>query len=158
MDPDVKKKVLRQVTYGLYVMSAAADNDISAGTVNWLSQASFGPPLIMVGVKKDSGLHETVKKSNSFAVNILSADQKQLAEDFFRPTTVEGNKVNGHSFKPGTTGAPILDEVYSYFECKVTGSIEQGDHSVFVGEVVEAESRKDDKPLEMGGTGWFYGG
>ena len=158
MDPDVKKKVLRQITYGLYVLSSASDDIVSAGTVNWLSQASFGPPLVMVGVKKDSSLHETVKKSNAFAVNVLSADQKQLAEDFFRPSKVEGNQVNGHPFKPGVNGSPILDEAYSYFECKVTDALEQGDHSVFVGEVVEAGSRRDDKPLQMWYTGWFYGG
>lgn len=158
MDPDVKKKVLRQVTYGMYVVGSKAGDDISAGTVNWLSQASFSPPLIMMGVKTDSGLHEVVKKSNSFSVNVIAADQKQIAEDFFRPSKVEGNLVNGHAFAPGVTGAPILDEAYSYFECKVTGSIEQGDHSVFVGEVIEAEARRDDKPLEMWGTGWFYGG
>ena len=158
MDPDVKKKVLRQISYGMYVVSSAADDVVSAGTVNWLSQASFSPPLIMIGVKTDSGLHDAVKKSNSFVVNVLSADQKQFAEDFFRPSAVENGQVNGHPFKAGVTGAPVLDEVYCYFECKVTGSIEQGDHSVFVGEVIAAESRNDDKPLEMWGTGWFYGG
>ena len=158
MDPDVKKKVLRQISYGMYVVSSAAENVVSAGTVNWLSQASFSPPLIMLGVKKDSGLHDAMKKSNVFVVNVLSAEQKQFAEDFFRPSKVEGNEVNGHPFKAGVTGAPVLDEVYGYFECRVTGSIEQGDHSVFVGEVIEAETRRDDKPLEMWDTGWFYGG
>ena len=43
-------------------------------------------------------------------MNVLSADQKQVAEDFFRPSKVEGDKVNGYPFKPGATGAPILDE------------------------------------------------
>ena len=158
MDQDVKKRALRQITYGMYVVSSAAEDVVSAGTVNWLSQASFNPPLIMMGVKNDSGLYEALKKSNSFAVNVLSAEQKQFAEDFFRPSAVDGDKVNGHPFKPGVTGAPILDEVYTYFECKVTGSIDQGDHSVIVGEVIEVGARRDDKPLEMWDTGWFYGG
>lgn len=158
MDADAKKKVLRQISYGMYVVSSAAGDVVSAGTVNWLSQASFAPPLVMVGVKKDSQLHEAVKGSGAFAVNVLSADQKQFAEDFFRPSSVEGNKVNGHPFEPGATGAPILNEAYCYFECKVSGSIEQGDHSVFVAEVIEVGSRRDDKPLEMSNTGWFYGG
>ena len=158
MDPDVKKKVLRQISYGMYVVSAGTGDTLSAGTVNWLSQASFSPPLVMVGVKKDSGLHEAVKKSNAFAVNVLSADQKQFAEDFFRPTAVEGNTVNGHAFKAGVTGSPVLDEALNFFECRVTGRIEQGDHSVFVGEVIEAQNRGDVKPLEMWDTGWFYGG
>jgi flavin reductase (DIM6/NTAB) family NADH-FMN oxidoreductase RutF len=158
MDQDVKKKVLRQISYGMYVVGSTADGDSSAGTVNWLSQASFSPPLIMMGVKTDSGLHETVKKSNSFSVNVLSADQKQIAEDFFRPSKVEGNNINGHAFAAGATGAPVLDEVYCYFECNVVGSVENGDHSVFVGEVVDAQERRDDKPMEMWDTGWFYGG
>ena len=44
MDPDVKKKVLRQISYGMYVVSSAAGDAVSASTVNWLSQASFSPP------------------------------------------------------------------------------------------------------------------
>ena len=158
MDPDIKKKALRQITYGLYVMSSSSGDDINAGTVNWLSQASFNPPLVMVAAKVDSGLHATVEKSGTFAVNFLSASQKQFAEDFFRPSTVEGNKINGHPFKPGETGAPVLDEVYAYIECKVTVKLAIGDHTIFVGEVIAAEHRLEDKPLEMWGTGWFYGG
>lgn len=158
MDPDIKKQALRQITYGLYVMSSASDDVVSAGTVNWLSQASFDPPLVMASAKADSGLHAAVEKSGTFAVNFLSASQKQFAEDFFRPTNIEGNLINGHAFKPGTTGAPVLDEVYAYIECKVTDKLAMGDHTVFVGEVIAAEHRREDKPLEMWGTGWFYGG
>ena len=90
----------------MYVVSSAGDDVVSAGTVNWLSQASFSPPIVTVGVKKDSHLHEAVKASGTFVVNVLSAEQKQFAEDFFRTSKVEGNKVNGHPFSPGATGAP----------------------------------------------------
>lgn len=158
MDPDIKKQTLRQITYGLYVMSSASGDEVGAGTVNWLSQASFSPPLVMVAAKADSGLHSAVEKSGTFAVNFLSESQKQFAEDFFRPTTVEGELINGHAFRPGTTGAPVLDEVYAYIECKVSDKLAMDDHTVFVGEVIAAEHRREDKPLEMWGTGWFYGG
>ena len=158
LDADIKKQSLRQITYGLYVLSARSEEAAGAGTVNWLSQASFNPPLIMVAAKADSGLHSVIEKSGAFAVNFLSADQKDMAEAFFRPTEVDGNKINGHAFTAGSTGSPVLDSVYAYVECKLSDKLALGDHTVFVGEVVDAGHRRDDKPLEMWGTAWFYGG
>ena len=87
MDQDIKKQSPRQITYGLYVLSARSEEAAGAGTVNWLSQASFNPPLIMVAAKADSGLHSVIEKSGAFAVNFLSADQKSMAEYFFDGTT-----------------------------------------------------------------------
>jgi len=50
----VKKQTLRLLTYGLYILTAAAEGELAGGTITWLSQASFTPPLVMVGVKVDS--------------------------------------------------------------------------------------------------------
>jgi flavin reductase (DIM6/NTAB) family NADH-FMN oxidoreductase RutF len=158
MDPDAKKKALRQITYGLYVMTSESGDRVAAGTVNWLSQASFNPPLIMAAVKADSSLNAAVKESKSFAVNVLSGAQKQVAEDFFRPAKLEGGTVGGHAFTRGSTGAPILDACHSFFECRVTGEVAQGDHTVYVAEVVDAGYRQDDTPLVLRDTGWSYGG
>lgn len=62
MDQEAKKKSLRMITYGLYILAVKDGEELAAGTVNWLSQASFTPPLIMVGVKKDSHLHTLIEK------------------------------------------------------------------------------------------------
>jgi flavin reductase (DIM6/NTAB) family NADH-FMN oxidoreductase RutF len=158
MEEEMKKKSLRQITYGMYIVTSLIDDVVGASTVNWLSQASLNPPLVMVAIKKESNLHEAVEKSGVFAVNFLSASQKSFAECFFRKTNIDGDKINGHPFKLGTTGSPILNEVYSFVECEVSGKLPIGDHTVFVGKTVEAQYRRDDKPLEMRDTGWFYGG
>ena len=70
-DADAKKTALRMIPYGLYVLTAEKDGEIAAATVNWVTQTSFDPPLVVVGVKADSGAHEIVKKAGSFALNIL---------------------------------------------------------------------------------------
>lgn len=158
MEPEAKKQALRQITYGLYVLSAASDDVVGAGTVNWLSQASFEPPLVMVAAKADSGVYQAIEQAGTFAVNILSDEQKDLAQDFFRPTSVEGDQINGHAFKPGSTGAPVLDSAYAFVECELKDKLAIGDHTVLVGQVINAEHRHEGKPLEMWGTGWFYGG
>ena len=160
MNPETKKQVLRRLSYGLYVMTAAAGGDLAAGTITWLSQASFDPPLIMVGVKADSRLHGVVERSGAFAIHILASTQKQVASSFFRPSQVQSGRINGYAFEPGPeTGAPLLSDLPAWVEARVTDAIKRGDHTVFVAEVVNAGAREGDTtPLRLWETNWSYGG
>lgn len=159
MNEEAKKVALRMINYGMYVLTAKDGENIGAATVNWLSQTSFKPPLIMVGVKADSNLHSLIERTKGFAVNILGSDQKTLAAEFFKPARVEGTKINGTPYEIGVTGSLILTETPASFECKMLDMVKRGDHTVVVGEVVEAYvRRRDAEPLFMRTTGWFYGG
>lgn len=160
MDPEIRKRTLRLITYGLYVLTAADGEEIAAGTINWLSQASFNPPLVMVAIKRDSHLHALIERTGQFAVNILGAGQKEIAAAFFRPTQVSEGRLNGYPFERGPqTGAPLLLDLPAWFEARVTDRVHRGDHTVFVAEVIEAGLRDPEaRPLEMWDTGWYYGG
>lgn len=160
MDAEVKKQVLRRVTYGLYVLTAATKDDFAAGAVNWLSQASFNPPLVMAGVRSDGHLRILIDRTGGFGVNVLAATQQDIAAAFFRPTQVEGNRLNGYVFESGPEiGAPLLVELPSWFEARVTDAVRRGDHTVYVAEVVSAGLRDPHaKALVMWDTKWSYGG
>ena len=160
MDPAIKKHVLRLLTYGMYVMAAAEGDQVAAGTVDWLSQASFTPPLVMAAVRAESRLHALIERSRGFAVNVLAADQKDVAVAFFRPSRVEPGRINGYAYEPGPrTGAPLLLDLPAWFEARVLDAVKRGDHTVFVAEVVGVGLRNPQaRPLEQWDTGWFYGG
>jgi flavin reductase (DIM6/NTAB) family NADH-FMN oxidoreductase RutF len=167
MNPDHKKTVLRMIPYGIYLLTSDdGKGNISAATVNWVTQSAFAPPLLVVGVKTDSGTYQTVKTAQTFALNMLGKDQKSLAFTFFRPADVSDGKLSGQSFRKGTTGAPILIDVPGAVECRVVSIVEQGDHHIVVGEVIDAHlskpltGRPDSAILEMKdlGESVFYGG
>ena len=65
-----------EATYGLYVATAKQGDQAAAATVNWLSQASFQPPLVMMAVKADSGLHALLSQGATVAVNILGPTRR----------------------------------------------------------------------------------
>ena len=115
----------------------------------------FQPPLVVVGVKADSGAHAIIKDSKVFALNILGKDQKGQAFTFFKPLEREGNTIGGEPFRKGSLGAPILEKAPAYVECQLVDTIEKGDHSIFVGEVKDAgvatqpSGRPDDAILAM---------
>ncbi|MDM7323540.1 MAG: flavin reductase family protein [Thermus sp.] len=159
MDLEAKKKVLRSLTYGLYILTAKDGDDYAAGTVNWVTQASFTPPLIALGVKRDSRLHELIQRTGRLALMTLAQDQKSIAQDFFKSTVREGNTLNGHPFEPSPTfGLPLLTELPYWLEAEVRHLFAGGDHSLVVAEVVEAGVRQEAKPLVMWETGCFYAG
>jgi flavin reductase (DIM6/NTAB) family NADH-FMN oxidoreductase RutF len=167
MNNDHKKTVLRMIPYGIYVLTADdGKGNIAAATVNWVTQSAFAPPLLVVGVKADSGTYQTVKAAGRFALNMLAKDQKALAFTFFRPADLSDGKISGQAYRKGLTGAPILSDAPGAVECKVTSVVEQGDHHIIVGEVVEAHLQKppsgrpDVAILEMKdlGDNVFYGG
>jgi flavin reductase (DIM6/NTAB) family NADH-FMN oxidoreductase RutF len=167
MDPNAKKTALRMIPYGLYVLTAAGpDGTVAAATVNWVTQASFTPPLVAVGVKTDSHGHALVKASGAFALNVLGKGQQAMAFTFFKPASRDGQTISGEPFRPGTTGAPILERVPAWIECRLVDTVERGDHSIFVGEVVDAgvakapAGRADDATLWLKelGDNVFYGG
>jgi flavin reductase (DIM6/NTAB) family NADH-FMN oxidoreductase RutF len=167
MDEKAKKTALRMIPYGLYVLTAETkDGRAAASTVSWATQTSFDPPLLVVGVKADSGIHALIKESGSFGFNILGKGQQSLAFTFFKSMERDGNRIGGESFRSGKTGAPILTSAPAHLECSLVETLERGDHSVFVGEVVDAgvatpiEGRPDDATLVLRdlGESIFYGG
>jgi flavin reductase (DIM6/NTAB) family NADH-FMN oxidoreductase RutF len=167
MNTDSKKTVLRMIPYGIYVLTADdAQGNVAAATVNWVTQTAFAPPLVIVGIKADSVTYKTVKAAQAFALNMLGKEHKSLAFTFFRPVDLTDGKLSGQAFRKGETGAPILLDAPGAIECRVTAIVEQGDHHIVVGEVVEAHlnrpltGRPDAAILEMKdlGENVFYGG
>lgn len=167
MDDDKKKSTLRMIPYGIYVMTARdSDGNVGAGTVNWVTQTSFDPPLVAIGVKTDSGLYATVKAAGQFALNMLGKGQQGIAFGFFKPAEVDGNTISGEPVSDGANGAPVLDNAPAAVECKVAEIVALGDHHIVVGEVTGVhqpsppEGRPDEAILEMKelGDNVFYGG
>lgn len=166
MDADTKKTALRMIPYGLYVLTAEADGDIGAATVNWVTQTSFEPPLVAVGVKADSHVYAVLKKSGHFALCMLGKDHVGMAFTFFKPAEVQAHKISGEPYHTGLSGAPILDHAIAAVEFKVAEIVEKGDHHTVIGEAVNAtvyhqpDGRADQAILHMWDLGEkvFYGG
>ena len=77
MDADAKKTALRMIPYGIYVLtSESKDGKVAAATVNWVTQTAFQPPLVVVGVKADSGAHSIIKESKTFALTFSARTKR----------------------------------------------------------------------------------
>ncbi len=159
LDEQAKKKMLRKIPHGLYICGVKDGEELNGFTASWVMQGSFEPPLVVNCVRRDSGSHEMIKKSGVFSLSFLEAGQKDLAAQFFKPKSRVGNKFDEVEFYIGeATGCPIISEALGYVECRVVGTVEHGDHTVYVGEVIAAGVHREGNPLLLESTGWQYGG
>ena len=159
MDLQAKKIALRKIPHGVYIVGVKQDAQLNAFTATWFTQVSFTPPLVALGIKKDSHSFEMIKQGRVFTVNLLGKDQQSIAEHFVKPATVVGEKLKDVRHRAGKTGAPVLEDAIAYVECEVREiANERGDHAVVIGEVIEAGVHRDEPALTLMDTGWHYGG
>ena len=112
----------------------------------------------MLGVRKGTRSFELIRSGGAFSVNFLGKADQKIFEQFFKATPSDGNRFGGLGFTLKKTQTPVLDRAIAYLECKVQNVAEAGDHSIVIGEVLEAEVLKDEEPLMMSDTPWHYGG
>lgn len=158
LDEPAKKTILRKIPHGLYICGVKSGEEVNGFTASWVMQASFQPPLVVNCVRKDSGSNAMIQSSQVFALSVLEAEQKELAQKFFKPQRRVGNKFEDVEFYLGETGCPIITDSLGYVECQVVGMVDKGDHTVFVGEVIAAGVHREGNSLLLESTGWQYGG
>ena len=157
MNEKYRQQSLRMFSYGVYILSSVNEGEYCVSTITWVSQASFEPPMISVCIKRNSASYEIVKKRGEFILHLLGDNQKELASTFFKPTVFENEKLNGEEFSL-ENNLPLLKDIPAYIQCKVVEILENGDHPLFLAEVVDAKINNDSNPLELRKTGWTYGG
>ena len=157
MNEKYRQQSLRMFSYGVYILSSVNEGEYCVSTITWASQASFEPPMISVCIKRNSASYEIVKKRGEFILHLLGDNQKELASTFFKPTIFENEKLNGQEFSL-ENNLPLLKDIPAYIQCKVVEILENGDHPLFLAEVVDAKINNDSDPLELRKTGWTYGG
>ena len=160
MEDQIRSEILKTIPYGFYITGVLGPNGEANGfTTCWVSQVSFEPQQLILAVKKDQRTHELVESGGVFSLNFLDTAQEDLARKFTEPLAHEDGTVGGSPYTLGeATGAPLFEEAFAHLECRVVGSMEAGDHTVYLGEVAAASLQRPadiltdlDTPMEYGG-------
>lgn len=158
MDEAAKKEALRLFTYGLYAITSGDDQQHNAFTANWVSQVSFDPPLVVLSIENDSVSLPIIRRTGLFAVNVYSADQRNLAGSLGKSFTKHPEKLTDLSFGHGETGCPVLLDCIAYVECRVQGEMPAGDSTLLVAQVEGATVLRRAEPLTMLAAGFKHAG
>ena len=112
-------------------------------TISSFTSLSLRPPLVLVCVDTGASCHAAIEVARGFVINILEEHQEHLSRKFAVPGE---DKFAGVAWHAGLLGLPVLDGALASIECRLHAALPGGDHTIFVGEVVEAMLR-DGSPL-----------
>lgn len=160
MDTNAKQTVLNHFPYGLYVVTVAGDGTEHGMTANWVTQAAFEPPMVVVAIENGSKTIDLIRDARHFAVNVLQEGQRDLAAKMGRTSEQAPQKLKGIKTKPGpASGAPVLVDALGWVECRVVATLPAGDHTLVLGEVEGAGvEHPDSRALTLQETGFKYSG
>jgi len=127
------------LVHGVYVVTTRVGEKINGMTAAWVSQVSLNPLLVMVSIAPSRYTHTLIKDRGVFAVNVLTREQVDLAKRFGYKSGRQIDKFAGLDYTIAGSGAPILPQAYAYLDLKLVHTFTAGDHTLFVGEVVEAK-------------------
>ncbi len=138
---------------GVTIVTALDADGAPVGlTANSFNSVSLRPPLVLWSLSRLAGSMPAFERGSHYAINILSADQKALAQRF---ASSDIKRFEGVAHRAGASGVPLIDGAAAVFECFNRSRYEEGDHVIFVGEVEHCARTEGAKPLLFHGGRYF---
>lgn len=160
LDAPLRKRVLRSIANGLFVLTTRAGDNFGAATVSWLSQASFEPPLLMLALRRETSVWQGLSEGEHAVVHVVEKGQEDIAKRFFTGCVAKDGRINGQPFDESPEGLPVLrDMPHRIHVRKRTMVPSGGDHDLFLVEVHALETGSAvPTPLNVAESPWEYGG
>lgn len=150
-DPDTRDeigRVLGRTPSGVFILTAidGAGRE-TAMLASWVQQASFEPPMVTVAVKQGRYVEAWLASGSPFVLNVVGHDDKSLIKHFGRGFEPGAPAFEGLETETSPQHVPILKAAIGHLECKPTGQVASGDHTIFLAEVIGGNLHVEDKPM-----------
>ncbi len=139
------RTVMGQFATGVTVITLNAGGRLRGMTANSFTSVSLDPPLLLVCVDRHASLHDLIDEAGGFAVNILAEDQIEVSR-IFAARGEHNTPMAGVPHRLSGRGAPILDGVIAWVDCRVEHTYPGGDHTIVVGRVESMGMERPEAP------------
>jgi flavin reductase (DIM6/NTAB) family NADH-FMN oxidoreductase RutF len=137
------KLALSHFASGVTVVTAEHDGKLYGMTVASFASLSLRPPLVLVCIESSVKTHDAIAAAGAFGVSILGSGQADISGRF---ASKSDDKFSGVPLRRGEMGVPLIEGSLTTIECRLHSQLPGGDHSIFVGEVVDI-STSEGTPL-----------
>ena len=141
------RQAMGRFATGVTIITTRLGEDLHGMTANAVTSLSLDPLLVLVCVDKTADTHDILAKAGVFAINILNKDQSEISDRFAKKEFDGAHGLEDLSHTFAVTGAPIIDGSLAYLDCRTVTEHHGGDHTIFIGEVLEAKELSDAEPL-----------
>jgi flavin reductase (DIM6/NTAB) family NADH-FMN oxidoreductase RutF len=134
------RNAMRQLTGGVSVVTAGIGWDISGMTVTSVSSLSVDPPALIVSINREASSWPLVRRYGFLGVNMLTADQIDIAERFTGKDGLRGaERFAGAHWTTRVSGVPLLTDALAAIDCEVEDVVERHSHAIVIGRILNVE-------------------
>lgn len=138
VEPLAFRRALGAFATGVAVVTYRDEGRPAGLTVNAFSSVSLCPPLVLVCIDQGAESHDPLLAAGAFGVNLLRAGQDGMSRRFAAKDVPLLDRFEGLDWRPGSVlGVPLIDDCLGFLECRTVARHPTGDHTIFVGEVVD---------------------
>lgn len=148
------KNAMAQWASGVTVVTSTHAGGHVGITASSFSSVSLTPPRILICVAKKLFTHGIIEQSGAFAVNILGAQHLEWGMRFAGMFPEMEDRFAGIEYTTKVTGCAILPGVPGWLDCRLAHAYDGGDHTIFVGDVVEAGAESAADPILYFNRSW----
>ena len=145
---------MTRLSYGIYVLTTRKGEEKHGMIASWVSQVSHDPPLVMVAIRNNRRVHPIVKEAGAFALHVLDKHEGRIIGRFKLPAPAQ--RFEGADCIALETGCPILRDTLACMDCRLVDTVETGDHTLFIGEVLAADLKETGEPMTSADYGKVY--
>jgi flavin reductase (DIM6/NTAB) family NADH-FMN oxidoreductase RutF len=148
MDETLKGQIVRplgMIPSGCFVLTAT-DSGLSQGILaSWVQQAGFDPPAVSVAVKHSRPIRSLIDRSGHFVLNMVGQDAEAMLKHFGKGFETDQEAFEGMKTR-SEPGGVVLEDCIAHLNCRVTGHVDAGDHTVYVATVIGGGLHRDGQP------------
>lgn len=131
------RQAMRTFSSGVAIVACGEGEARGGCTVTSLASLSLAPPTLFVCLARSSSTLALLREAGAFSVSLLAARHEALAHRFSGRSGVQGpRRFDGADWITLSTGAPVLADALSAFDCLVEEVIERHSHAIVLGAVV----------------------
>ncbi len=154
--PEIRKALFK-LPNPVAVLAVNDDGELNGMIASWITQVSFDPPRILIAIHPSRYTHQMLHSAGNFTLNLLAEGQEDRVSQFKLKGGARMSKFSGLQMVEGRNNQPYLPDSAAVFHCRLVDVIEGGDHTMFIGEVLEALD-SDRTPLSTTSLGKGYTG
>jgi flavin reductase (DIM6/NTAB) family NADH-FMN oxidoreductase RutF len=148
MDTQGFRDLMSRLPRGVTILSVSAGETTHGMTASDVIGLSLEPLLFLVSVAKSARAHDVFEAgATHFVVNFLALDQAKASDIFADKVLSDEERWSSVTTHPSTVGPPRIDGCIGWFDCRITDRLPGGDHTIYLGEVVDVALGEDKPPL-----------
>jgi flavin reductase (DIM6/NTAB) family NADH-FMN oxidoreductase RutF len=139
----MQELITRTVPTGVSVVTVRSGDKINGMAAAWITQVSLKPLMIAISIAPQRYTHSLIKECGYFCINALPVESMDVAKHFGFKSGRKTDKFKGVSYTNALKNSPVLESAFAYAECEVVHAYEVGDHTLFIGSVIDSAQLKE---------------